>query len=226
MSDPIEKAHLVTAHRQRVRTRLLDATDLLAAHWTGAQHPPREPGPRHRAVPASRPPTPIGPTSTRDAAWRDLRSWCQMVMEERDLTEGPRDTGAVSLAMFLARHADWIAAHEAGQDCADELAGHARRIRDLDRGYHARRFQLGPCVEDVHDDAGIETWRCEGNLWALMRQEDDLLPDKVACDVTVEHVWRPGQWPALGRRMGQTIAASMEREMGRLSGHTSGRIGA
>lgn len=220
--DPIERGYLLAAHRDRIRTRLTDALDMLAHHWTGAMHPPAGQHSGRRTQPASRPPTPIGPTSVRDAAWRDLRSWCQLVMDERDLHTAPQAQTGAGLARWLTTHADWLAAHEAGKDCADEMARHARLIRDLDRGYHARRFQLGPCVEDVHDEAGVETYRCTGSLWALMRQEDDLLPDKVACDAVEEHVWRPGEWARLGVRMGMVHPAGVDRLVARLAGYTSG----
>lgn len=234
--DVIEKAHLTSLARERTRRRLLDALDILAEHWSAAERPQvtREGGER-RPAPASRPPLPIDPASALDAAWRDLRSWGQLIIEERDLSAGPRTGHAPScprgctdrhpatgpqIARWLALHADWLAAHPAGDDCAEELHRHARRVRAIALGHRSRRFQIGRCPQvDVDEDGLAAT--CVGTLWALVRQEDDMLPDRVVCDTDDEHVWSPSQWPALGRRLGNLHPEGMDRLMQRLAGHTS-----
>lgn len=238
--DVIERAHLTALNRERTRRRLERALDDLAEHWTGAEHPPMPEGSVRRPQPASRLPMPLDPASAVDAAWRDLRSWGQLVMEERDLTQGPRTghtpacrvgcdqrhpaTGP-QIARWLALHAEWLAAHDAGEDAADELARHARRLRDIDLGYRSRRFQIGRCPEEVHDEQwerhGL-TQECTGNLWALIREEDTMLPDRVVCDAHEEHTWSPSQWAALGRRLGNLHPDGVERLLNRLAGYTSG----
>src|SRR5690606_4634061 len=90
---------------------LLAALDLIVDAWDGAHNPPTPVGTGRRTPPRSKPPCSPDVLSALDAAWRDLRSWGQLVMEERDLTLGPRAMTGPDLALFLARHADWLAGH-------------------------------------------------------------------------------------------------------------------
>lgn len=199
----------------RTRQAIETAVDVIVEFWPGSAAPPPQPGARSRTVPASKTPMPVAALNAREAAWRDLRSWCQLVMEERALTVGPRTTDGPDLALFLARHADWLARHEAGRDCADELHRHARTLRDLATGSYTRRFPVGACPEPVIDDTGVEVGRCPGSLFALLRREDAreaLLPRMVTCDVDRDHVWSPSQWHALGKRLGVALSPDgMER---------------
>jgi hypothetical protein len=43
--------------------------------------------------------------------------------------------------------------------------------------------------------------RCTGNLIAVMRQGDVLLPRFVGCDLHPEHQWVPSEWAGLGKRL-------------------------
>lgn len=235
--DVIEKAHLISLSRARTRRKIEDALDTIAAHWDGAMSPPKPANSERRTPPRSKPPMPIDPASAIDAAWRDLRSWGQLVMEERDLSQGPRTghtpacrtactdkhpaTGP-QIARWLALHADWMAAHEAGPDAAAELARHGRRLRDIDLGYRSRRFIVGQCPEEIHDETSPITEPCIGNLWALIREEDTMLPDRVVCDANEWHTWSPSQWAALGRRLGNLHPDGVERLLNRLSGYSTG----
>ena len=235
--DLIEKAHLVSLTRARTRRRLEEALDTIAEHWAGAENPPKPEGSTRRTPPRSKPPMPIDPASAIDAAWRDLRSWGQLVMEERGVTHGPR-TGHTTkcrthcatkhtatgpqIARWLALHADWLAAHDAGEDAAVELARHGRRLRDIDLGYRSRRFIVGTCPEETYDEAEPLTKPCTGNLWALIREEATMLPDRVVCDASEDHTWSPSQWAALGRRLGNLHPDGVERLLNRLSGFSTG----
>ena len=199
-------------HHHRTRRAIEEAVDAIVEHWPGSLTPPPQPGAQSRAKPSSKPPMPVSALNARESAWRDLRSWAQLVMEERDLTLGPRSTTGPDIALFLARHADWLSRHEAGRDCAAELAGHAGRLRDLATGSYTKRFPVGACPEQVTDEDGALvldadglTQNCPGQLFALMRREDaveSLLPRMVTCDTNRGHVWEPSQWHALGRRLG------------------------
>ncbi|MFK5691296.1 hypothetical protein ACI3EY_16685 [Ornithinimicrobium sp. LYQ92] len=238
MTDPIERAHLVATTRTRIRHQLETALDQIANHWHGAQNPPPAAASTgsKKPKPGSRLPMPLDPASAVDEAWRTLRSWGQLVMEERGVTVGPRTGHTPScsrgctekhgptgkqIAQWLALHAEWLSAHDAGEYAAHELARHGRRLRDIDLGYKSRRFQIGPCPEEtITDEMGV-TEACTGGLWALIREEDNMLPDRVVCDHNGDHTWSPSQWAALGRRMGNPSADEMHREMTRMAGHTS-----
>src|SRR5690606_8689267 len=135
---------------------------------------------------------------------------------ERHPATGPQ------IAHWLALHSDWLAAHAAGPDAAEELHRHGRRVRDIALGYRSRRFQVGACPEEIIDDVMGVSKPCTGGLWALVRQGDDMLPGRGVCDVEAAHVWTPSQWPALGRRLGNLHPDGVERLMSRIVGYRTG----
>lgn len=192
---------------------LLAALDTIVDHWHGAHHPPMPAGHTgRRTPPRSKPPIDPSLLSDLDAAWRDLRSWSQLVMEERDLTLGPRGNEGPDLALFLARHADWLSRHEAAEDARAELSRHARRIEATAKGRRTRRLTIGSCPEHliVEEYTTPSIVRCTGTLLAVVHDEDDLLPAVVRCDTDREHTWAPGEWQALGRRLGRTSQDGVE----------------
>ena len=227
-TDPIAKAHLTSIARERIRRRLLDGLDLIADNWHGACHPLGQEGSVRRPAPASKPPVPIDHTSALDACRRDLRSWGQLMLEEGGAQHGPRTTDGQpangrQLARWLAVHVEWLAAHDAGHDAAEEIHRHGRRVRAIALGYRSRRFQVGRCPEVLDDLDGDGLMQsCTGGLWALVRQEDGMLPDRVVCDATDEHQWSPSQWGALGRRLGNLHPDGVERLLSRLGGYRVG----
>lgn len=64
-----------------------------------------------------------------------LVSWASLVVDERRLegrrVRGPRGQEASQLVAFLQRHFEWLAAHPAAGDFADEVAGMVSAMRDV-----------------------------------------------------------------------------------------------
>jgi len=199
---------------------LLAALDLIVDAWDGAHNPPTPVGTGRRTPPRSKPPCSPEVLSALDAAWRDLRSWGQLVMEERDLTLGPRAMTGPDLALFLARHADWLARHEAAEDCTREMARHSRKLEAMAKGRRTRRVILGACPEPSMDEEGLLLGPCPGTLVALVHDEEDLLPAVVRCDVDREHAWTPSQWPALGRKLGRISPTGAQALVDAIAGRT------
>lgn len=119
-----------------------------------------------------------------------LVSWCLMVAEERGITV-PADTPP-AMAAYVALHAVWLSAHPAAGDCAHELAelAHGAPWRTAYPS-GARRFPVGPCLE-------VE---CPGQIVAVLRDTDQLLPSALTCDVDEGHTWTAAQWREIGRAM-------------------------
>lgn len=163
----------------------------------------------HGGDPA-RPPVSAHSLSIRRDTDACLTSWALMVAEERDLRTGLRAGDVPSVAGFLLIHADWLGDHEAGEAAADEMNGWAGKCTDIVESNRTRRYQVGRCPEVVMDDEGTELGPCAGNLWALIRQADTMLPRHIQCDADEAHRWDPHAWSALGRRIDilQAVAAA------------------
>jgi hypothetical protein len=149
----------------------------------------------------ARPPVSAHVLSIRRETDACLTSWALLVAEERDLRTNLQAGDVPSVAGFLLIHADWLGDHEAGQAASDEIYRWAGKCTDVVESNRTRRYQVGRCPEVVLDDAGLELGPCVGNLWALIRQTDTMLPQHIQCDACEEHRWDPHSWPALGRRL-------------------------
>lgn len=127
-----------------------------------------------------------------------LASWVRLVSEDRGIAL-PADESQHALGAYVARHAEWLAAQEFAGEAADEL----RTLRSTawavayPEGVSIRH--IGPCPE-LEDGA-----LCPGNVRAIMRAADSLLPDKVVCDVDSTHEWPSERWRLLGRSMGRVL---------------------
>jgi hypothetical protein len=119
-----------------------------------------------------------------------LASWCLLVADERGIGT-PQDTTA-AMARYVGLHAVWLSAHAAAGDCADELAGlaHGAPWRTAYPS-GARRFKVGPCLMDD----------CPGEIVAVLRDTDQLLPSALTCDTDAAHSWSAGQWREIGRAL-------------------------
>lgn len=107
-------------------------------------------------------------------------------------TEHPLDNrDAPALVAFLSAHAEWLAGHEAGADAIVELGRLAAMLEQVAKQSRPARVRVGACPE-------VD---CIGELVALVRQRDSLLPSTVRCDVDRDHAWEPHDWLALGRRL-------------------------
>jgi len=119
-----------------------------------------------------------------------LSSWVLTVVDERSVS-GPRHTGVEVLAAFLEHHLDWLAAHTAAVDLAEEVAQLvAAGGRVLDPR-PTRQVELGPCVEDD----------CDRVLRSRVQVRNGTVTHEVGCDAG--HTWPLQQWLLLGRRIEQ-----------------------
>ena len=141
-------------------------------------------GTRARQLPLN-----VGAAYARAEITPVLASWAILIVEFRGVSAPVRDPGA--LARWLRPHVDWLAAHPAAGDAADEIA---EIRRTAERGAYpnpVRRVELGACPE--HE--------CEGAVWAIVRDPSAFLPSAAACDVQPDHEWAMQQWPRLRRAM-------------------------
>ena len=161
-------------------------------------------------------PVPTTALDARHEARRDLAYWARFILDEVNggtITTTPVEAASIhALVEFIDRWA--LALAEQMPDDADNLrteaSKHARRLEALAQGRRAKRIQVGRCPEQhlVTGDDGLETLTpCTGDLWAVLRHDDDgLLPSDVTCDNDREHTWTPWQWRDLGRRIGTSVA--------------------
>ena len=113
-----------------------------------------------------------------------------------------------------------IARHDAAEDVCAEMARHARQIEGMAKGRRARRVVLGGCPQVALDENAVTIGPCEGTLVALVHDEEDMLPAVVRCDTDREHAWTPGEWPALGRKLGRTSQAGELALVNAITGRT------
>ncbi|WP_367322383.1 hypothetical protein [Streptomyces sp. HUAS ZL42] len=125
-----------------------------------------------------------------------LSSWATVVLEERGLS-GPRRAVA-PLARFLARHSDWLAAHDAAGDVSAEVARLVRGAYDVIDPARSRRIPVGDCVEPG----------CSGGLTAVVRPRQPQLPATITCTADTSHHWVGHEWLQLSRRIGAAAASA------------------
>lgn len=141
----------------------------------------------------------------------DLHFWAKFILDE---VNGGTITTTVQptvpdMAAFIDRWCDLLI-EQFPDDAANleaETGKHARKLEALSKGWRTKRVQIGKCPEQtVTGEPGQETFEpCNGTLWALVREQDTLLPEVIKCDADDDHQWLPWQWPALGRRLGGPI---------------------
>lgn len=116
-----------------------------------------------------------------------LGSWGGLVAEERQL-RAPRRT-VTALARFLIVNAEWLLAHAAGAEAADEVMRLAGRARWAAHPEPVRQIALGGCVEP----------RCAGRLVAWVHTCQGQAHTEVRCDADERHTWAESQWTRLWR---------------------------
>lgn len=155
----------------------------------------------------------------RDHIKHTLVSWARIALEEGPWRIAPQDTVA-DMARWLDARAEWLSNREWSDEIARNLAETAsegRRLVQPDKPYIV---ELGPCPELIGD----EQTRCNGQVMAIMRRADSLLPSVVRCtthgdDDEDAHAWGATEWHALGRRMGKALNTSaMAALVGALAG--------
>jgi hypothetical protein len=118
-----------------------------------------------------------------------LASWSGMVVDERHVTRPGRTVS--TLAGFLAKHVDWMAAHATATEVTEEVTQLVRSAHHVAYPNPVRRVLIGACVEQG----------CPGELFALVHPRELLLPPEINCDADPGHSWPAQQWMQLSRRM-------------------------
>jgi hypothetical protein len=131
----------------------------------------------------------------RDAIRRVLASWASLVVDGRSITFAPR-RAVPDVARFLGTHLDWLAAHPAAADFADEVNDLTAMARRAIEPGSARRIEPRRCIEPG----------CGGLLAHRGRVDGDVRRAEIHCDAG--HVWRADEWLLLGHRIEGAAAAA------------------
>ncbi|MQA07456.1 MAG: hypothetical protein GEU98_02690 [Pseudonocardiaceae bacterium] len=127
-----------------------------------------------------------------------LASWAALVVDERAVS-GPGGRNVGELAAFLATHLDWLGAHPAAQDFADEIAELAHAADNVLHPNPTLHMELGPCAEPG----------CDQMVSATVRAEDAHLPPQVGC--SAGHVCQPHQWLLMAGQIHQAMRGHLAR---------------
>ncbi|MFF5002828.1 hypothetical protein ACFY3G_08390 [Streptomyces phaeochromogenes] len=146
-------------------------------------------GPRERTSGGPLPGLPFNTAAAdvRSAIAGVLRSWSSVVVEERRTSAPP--TNVETLAAFLARHCDWLTAHQAAPELSQETALLVRDARRVIDPSPLRRVPIGACVEAD----------CQGGLVALVRPHRADTPLEIRCEAAPAHRWSADEWLSLSR---------------------------
>ncbi|WP_253886408.1 hypothetical protein [Actinokineospora diospyrosa] len=110
-----------------------------------------------------------------------LAAWVDLVAAERG-TRAPARLVEAQVG-FLIAHLDWLMAHAAGADFAEELLGLVAATRPR-AGQDVATVPIGGCVEPG----------CRGQLRAVARSA-------ITCTRDPAHSWAPRRWPELRRAL-------------------------
>lgn len=124
-----------------------------------------------------------------------LGSWAGAMVEERGVP-APRRT-VPSLGVFLGRHLDWLAGHEAAGEFSVEVARLVRRARRVVEPETRHELRIGACVEAD----------CPGLLTAVLKPGQPGVPGMIRCDHEPAHRWPGHEWLQLSRRLDAASAA-------------------
>lgn len=155
------------------------------------------------------PPMPISAhiLDVRLETHRDLHYWCSFILDNMRGADGAALSTHVvptidGMTYFIGVWTERIVTDfpDDGANLATEVGQHARNLSGLVQETGVRKFPIGGCPEHGTSDLG-ERVPCQGELSALLRKDDDLLPSEVACSADVEHRWPAREWMQLGRRI-------------------------
>lgn len=94
-----------------------------------------------------------------------LNGWCRVVVEDRPVTTVlPNGLSVPSMVEFMERHADWMADHDAAEDCASELSDLAKRIGSLVAPTRKEWHHLGSCPLTIERDEDAPSEICNGRV--------------------------------------------------------------
>jgi hypothetical protein len=175
----------------RKLNQLLDALEAVNQWYPASANPPQTTASSIRVPWASKPPLPIGVLSIRREAVDVLTSWALVIAEGRDLRPGIAAGDVAALVAFLKVHAEWVL-ECTGDDILNELQYLAHQLEQIVKQSRPSVRRLVPCPEPM----------CGGDLVAVMRDSDPLLPSAIKCSAfPLEHVWTSHEWHGLGRRL-------------------------
>ena len=104
-----------------------------------------------------------------------LNGWSRLVMDDRPVTKAlPDGLSAVSMCIFLERHAQWMSGHAAAEDMAGEVEDAARKVKAVTQPQRREWINLGSCPLEVEADTdeGLAMVTCGGQVRAWPRAED------------------------------------------------------
>jgi hypothetical protein len=112
-----------------------------------------------------------------------LTSWTAMTVQERGLPAPSRDVHAMTA--LLRRNIDWLAAHPAAGDFADEMTDLLACAREVVNPDRAPLLHLGPCPQPG----------CERPVHATVQTKDRTSRPVISC--AAGHTYDADQWRAL-----------------------------
>ena len=130
-----------------------------------------------------------------------LASWAGLVISERRLAAAPARTVS-GLASFLAAHLNWLVAHPAAEDFAEEVCGAVRMADTAAQPAPSLHIELGTCVQPG----------CESALYATGRAGDDRPMSQVRCGAG--HAWSARDWLLVAHRIGRDGSGAGHRRPG------------
>lgn len=135
------------------------------------------------------------PAHAREVIRVELVAWTRVVLEEGPWQVAPPDT-LTGMAAWLILRTDWMAARPWADEVARTIADTRNEAWRAAYPNPIKRVRVGECPEPG----------CEGELHAVVRDQDDLLPATILCDVAGRdpedpHEWTPEEWRELRRRM-------------------------
>jgi hypothetical protein len=118
-----------------------------------------------------------------------LASWSALVADERTITKPARHPAG--LAVFLIKHLNWLLAHPAAANFAEEISLITTQARSAVHGQSALRIDLGQCIHPGCDTSMTTTPPTGGS--------------ERTCEVrcAAGHTWQPHQWLQLSRQIQQ-----------------------
>lgn len=123
-----------------------------------------------------------------------LVAWARLISEERGFALP--ENRITAIGAYVARDPEWLASREVdiARSAARELAELVQIARPVAYPGGTRRFRVAGCPE------------CGGDLMAVLRREDSLVPQEVVCAENPEHRWDRLRWLALGAATVRPVA--------------------
>lgn len=120
-----------------------------------------------------------------------LASWADLVVNERS-TSKPTARRPDALVPFLLIHLDWLAAHPAAGEFAEEIRQLTRRAHHVIHNRHHPVVRIGNCLHP-DCDAPINTLASPAGSQGLLN---------ISC--TAGHSWKPHEWLLLHKQLQQS----------------------